>query len=240
MVMREKIAIVTGGSKGIGYAIAKALVDEGMRVAITGRSRESLAAAEQALNGGDRVLTFAGDVGNLADVRRALEGTIERWGGLDVLVNNAGLGRFAAIADTPPEAWHEVIGTNLTGVYYWCHEAIPHLRSRGGGWIVNISSLAGKNAFAGGGAYCASKAALNAFSEVLMQEVRYDGIRVSYIMPGSVDTAFDGPAGRTSGGEAWKIAPSDVADMVVMLLESPARTLSSRIEMRPSQPKKSR
>lgn len=207
---------------------------------ITGRSRDSLATAEQALNGGDRVLTFAGDVGNLSDVRRAVEGTVQRWRGLDVLINNAGLGRFVPIADTPPEAWHEIIGTNLTGVYYFCHEAIPHLRARGGGWIINISSLAGKNAFPGGGAYCASKAALNAFTEVLMQEVRYDGIRVSCIMPGSVDTEFDGPSGSASSGADWKIAPSDIADMVLALLVSPARTLSSRIEMRPSQPKKSR
>jgi len=150
-----------------------------------------------------------------------------------VLVNNAGVGVFEEIASLAPDEWRRVIDTNLTGVYYACHAAIPHLRARGGGWIFNISSLAGKNAFKGGGAYCASKAALNAFSEVLMQEVRYDGIRVSYIMPGSVDTAFGGPTGQRAD---WKVGAEDVAQVIVDLIGHPPRTLASRIEIRPSQP----
>lgn len=235
-----RVAIVTGGSRGIGFAIAKALLARGMSVTISGRDPESLANAANALEAGERLLTFQADVGKLEDVRRMVSATLARWRRIDVLVNNAGVGAFANIADMMPETWHQVIDTNLTGVFYCCSTAIPHLKASGGGWIINISSLAGKNAFVGGGAYCASKAALNQFSEALMQEVRYDGIRVSCIMPGSVDTGFGAPdsTAGTSTGSNWKIAAGDVAEVVVDLLESPARTLASRIEMRPSQPKK--
>jgi NAD(P)-dependent dehydrogenase (short-subunit alcohol dehydrogenase family) len=166
----------------------------------------------------------------------AIDAAVGRFGGLDVLVNNAGIGAFVNVADMSIEHWQQVIETNLSGVFYCSHAAIPHLRRRGGGSIVNISSLAGKNSFAGGAAYCASKAGLNAFSESLMQEVRYDNIRVSYIMPGSVSTGF---AGRGESGEAdWKIAPEDVAELVVDLLTFPSRSLPSRIELRPSKPRK--
>jgi NAD(P)-dependent dehydrogenase (short-subunit alcohol dehydrogenase family) len=234
-----RVAIVTGGSRGIGFAIARSLLSRGMNVAITGRDAESLADAANALGAGERLTTFPGDVGNLEDVRKLVAATVERWSRLDVLVNNAGIGTFAHIADMTPEMWRATIDTNLTGVFYCCNAAIPHLRKTGGGWIINISSLAGKNAFVGGGAYCASKAALNQFSEALMQEVRYDGIRVSYIMPGSVDTGFGGPnAPSATSASTWKIAADDVAAVVLDLLDTPARTLPSRIEMRPSQPKK--
>jgi NAD(P)-dependent dehydrogenase (short-subunit alcohol dehydrogenase family) len=134
---------------------------------------------------------------------------------------------------TPPQ-WSEVIDTNLTGVYYACHASIPHLRARAG-FIINISSLAGKNPFASAAAYCASKAALNAFSESLMQEVRYDGIRVSYVMPGSVATGFSGDA---SSGADWKISADEVADVVMGLLRHHPRSLPSRVELRPSRPRK--
>ena len=234
----NRVAIVTGGSKGIGFAIAGSLLGRGMRVAIAGRDAEALANAANAVDAGDRVLTVAADVTKLDEVERLVQRTVDRWGGLDILVNNAGVGGFAPLAEMTPQMWNSVIATNLTGVYYCCHAAIPHLRRRGGGWIINISSLAGKNPFTGGGAYCASKSALNAFSEVLMQEVRYDGIRVTYIMPGSVDTEFAGPGRPDRLGTGWKIAATDVAQVVVDLLEMPARTLPSRIEMRPSQPKK--
>ena len=133
-----------------------------------------------------------------------MDETVRKFGGLDILVNNAGVGRFANIADMSPETWREVIDTNLSGVFYCTHAALPEMRRRGGGYIVNISSLAGKNAFVGGGAYCASKSALNAFSEVLMQEVRYDNIRVSYVMPGSVATGF-GDHDESKGAD-WKLA----------------------------------
>jgi NAD(P)-dependent dehydrogenase (short-subunit alcohol dehydrogenase family) len=233
------VALVTGGSRGIGFAIARALLQRDMHVAITGRDRAALDSAARALGPLDRVLATSADVGRLEDVERSISAVVSKWGRLDVLINNAGVGGFAHVADMPPELWRSVIDTNLTGVYYCCHAAIPHLRRAGGGWIINISSLAGKNAFVGGAAYCASKSALNAFSEALMQEVRYDGIRVSYIMPGSVATGFGFPSGAGAPGEdEWKIQPEDVARTVVDLIEQPKRTLSSRIEMRPSQPKK--
>jgi NAD(P)-dependent dehydrogenase (short-subunit alcohol dehydrogenase family) len=135
-----------------------------------------------------------------------------------------------------PEQWAQVIDTNLTGVFYGCRAAIPHLRARGAGYIVNISSLAGKNAFVGAAAYCASKSGLNAFSEALMQEVRYDNIRVSYVMPGSVSTEFAGT--DVSRSADWKISSDDVAEVVLNLLRSDPRSLASRVELRPSKPRK--
>ena len=170
------------------------------------------------------------------DVRHVVEATVARFGGLDFLVNNAGVGVFSEVAEMTPEQWSRVIDTNLTGVFNACHAALPHLRRRGGGFIVNISSLAGKNAFAGGAAYCASKSGLNAFSEALMQEVRYDNIRVSYVMPGSVATGFAG--NEETRGADWKSSPDDVAEVVLDLLRHPARSLASRVELRPSKPRK--
>ena len=229
-----RTAIVTGGSRGIGRATAAALLAEGASVAISATSRERLDEAARALGAGDpRLLAVGADVRRRADVDRLVASTVERFGGLDVLVNNAGVGEFAPAADMTDDQWLRVLETNLTGVFYCCHAAIPRMRSRGGGWIINISSLAGKNAFVGGSAYCASKAGLNAFSEALMQEVRHDGIRVSYVMPGSVRTGFssgDGP------GTDWKLAPEDVAQVVMDLIAHPARSLPSRVELRPSRP----
>lgn len=227
-----QVAIVTGGSRGIGYAIAQALVAEGASVGITGRDEKKLAAAIERL--GPRAHAERADVRDAAAAARAVHAVAGRFGGLDILVNNAGVGAFAHVADMSIDAWREVIETNLSGVFHCCHAALPHLRRRGGGWIVNISSLAGKNPFAGGAAYCASKSGLNAFSEALMQEVRYDNIRVSYIMPGSVATGF---AGRgAAGAEEWKIAPEDVGEIVVDVLVHPSRSLPSRVELRPSRP----
>jgi len=235
-----RAAIVTGGSRGIGYAIAAALVAGGSRVAITGRNPAHLESAAkrlgEAARGAADVIAIAGDVGRARDAAEAIDQTVRRFGGLDILINNAGIGTFGNVADMSVEAWDTLIQTNLSGVFYCSHAAIPHLKRRGNGWIINISSLAGKNPFAGGAAYCASKAALNAFSEALMQEVRYDNIRVSYLMPGSVATGF---AGRGESGEAsWKISPGDVADLVVHLVTFPSRSLPSRIELRPSRPQK--
>jgi NAD(P)-dependent dehydrogenase (short-subunit alcohol dehydrogenase family) len=230
------VALVTGGSKGIGLAIARALVERGMQVTITGRREADLRRAAAALGDGDKVHTISADVRDEESARRSVDETVRRFGGLDVLVNNAGVGRFSHVADMRPEAWREIIETNLSGVFYYTHAAIPEMRKRGGGYIINISSLAGKNAFVGGAAYCASKAGLNAFSEALMQEVRYDNIRVSYVMPGSVSTEF-GDRG-SSGEAAWKLTPEDVARVVVDLLSHDARSLASRVELRPSRPQK--
>jgi NAD(P)-dependent dehydrogenase (short-subunit alcohol dehydrogenase family) len=233
--LQSTAVIVTGGSRGIGLAIASALASRGAKVAITGREQQHLDSAVAALAPAV-VHAIRGDVSKPDEASRAVDAAAERLGGLDVLVNNAGVGLFANVADLSIANWQQVIDTNLSGVFYCCHAAIPHLRRRGAGWIINISSLAGKNPFVGGAAYCASKAGLNAFSEALMQEVRYDNIRVSYIMPGSVATGF---AGRGDSGAAdWKIAPEDVADIVLDLIMFPSRTLPSRIELRPSRPKK--
>jgi NAD(P)-dependent dehydrogenase (short-subunit alcohol dehydrogenase family) len=229
-----KVALVTGGSRGIGYAVAEALAARGTAVVITGLDGAKLSAARDRLAGkGARVEAVRADVRELADVRHAVQRALDRFGGLDILVNNAGVGRFVDIADMSDDDWHDVIATNLTGVFYCCRECVPHMRARGGGWILNISSLAGHNWFAKGGAYCASKAGLNALSEALMQEVRHDGIRVSYVMPGSVDTDFGGDRPRDAG---WKLASEDVARVVVDLISHDPRSLPSRVEIRPSKP----
>jgi NAD(P)-dependent dehydrogenase (short-subunit alcohol dehydrogenase family) len=229
-----KVALVTGGSKGIGLAVAQALSAAGANVVITGRDQGALDAAGQSPATAGKIHAVRADVQQPDDAARSVDEAVKTFGGLDVLVNNAGVGVFSPVAEMTADEWQTVIGTNLSGVFYCCHAAIPQLRSRGGGWIINISSLAGRNAFAGGAAYCASKAGLNAFSEALMQELRYDDIRVSYIMPGSVATGF---AGSSSEAD-WKLAPEDVARAVIDLLENPARSLPSRIELRPSRPPK--
>ena len=236
--LKGKVAFITGGSRGIGLAIARALVSEGVNVAVTGRSDAHLSAARPEIEGAGpgAVETLQGDVRRYADMERALAATVARFGGLDVVINNAGVGIFADVADMTPAQWSEVIDTNLTGVFNVCHAAIPHLRRRGGGFIINISSLASTNAFTTAAAYCASKAGLNAFSESLMQEVRYDNIRVSYVMPGSVATGFS--SGDPSKGADWKIAPDEVADVILGLLHHHPRSLPSRVELRPSKPRK--
>ena len=236
------VGIVTGGSKGIGLAIARAFLDRGLQVTISARKDADLQEAARMLAGGDRVHTVRADVRNPADAQRLVDETVTRFGGLDVLVNNAGVGKFASVADMSVDDWRQVLDTNLSGVFYCCRAAIPVMKARGAGFIINISSLAGKNPFTGGAAYCASKTGLNAFSEALMQEVRHDNIRVSYVMPGSVSTGFgdrgsSGEAGPSTGlGAGWKLAPDDVARVVVDLIAHDARSLPSRVELRPSRP----
>ena len=237
-VLRGKVGIVTGGSRGIGFAIARALTAAGANVLVTGRSDAHLSNARPGLEaaGPGSVETLKADVRSYFDVEKAVAAAVSRFGGLDILVNNAGVGIFSNVADMTPAQWSEIIDTNLTGVFNACHAAIPRMRERGGGYIVNISSLAGKNAFVGAAAYCASKSGLNAFSEALMQEVRYDNIRVSYVMPGSVATEFAGQ--ESARGSEWKISSDDIAQVVLDLLRSDPRSLASRVEVRPSRPRK--
>ena len=233
-----KVAIVTGGSRGIGLAIARTLLERGARVAVTATSDSTLRSATrelQSIAGDEAVLALRADVRRYQEVEQAIKDAVARFGGLDILINNAGVGVFSPVAEMSMEQWHQVIDTNLTGVFHCCRAAIPHLRARGAGWIINISSLASTNAFREAAAYCASKAGLNAFSEALMQEVRHDGIRVSYVMPGSVRTEF---SGRTLGDDEWKLAPDDVAQVVADLVGHPARSLPSRVEIRPARPPK--
>ena len=233
------VALVTGGSKGIGRAIAAALLDSGAHVLITGRDAASLLAAADGLaphgqRSGSRIEWFAGDIRREKEAQAMVDAAVERLGGLDILVNNAAIGILVETAAMTGDQWRETIETNLSGVFYCTHAAIPHLRARGGGWIINISSLASRNPFARGAAYSATKAGLNAFGEALMQELRYDGIRVSTICPGSVRTGFAG----SDAGEAsdWKLAPEDVARVVVDLIAHPGRSLPSLVEIRPSAP----
>jgi NAD(P)-dependent dehydrogenase (short-subunit alcohol dehydrogenase family) len=226
-----KVAVVTGGNRGIGRGIVEALAGEGATVWLT--SRDASTAERAAREVGRGAVGLACDVRHQDQVARLFAEVAKRSGGVDVLVNNAGIGLFAPVAETRPEDWRAVIETNLNGVFYCCHEVIPQMRQRGGGYIFNISSLAGKNPFVNGAAYNASKFGLNGFSEALMMEVRYDGIRVSYLMPGSVATDFG--RGGTQKRE-WALTPADVAEVVLDLLRSPARALYSRVEMRPSQP----
>jgi 3-oxoacyl-[acyl-carrier protein] reductase len=234
-----KVALVTGGSKGIGRAIAAALLESGTHVLITGRNGTALASAEEGLalharKAGARVEWFAGDIRREDDARAMVEAAVQRFGGLDILINNAAAGILVETAAMTGDQWRETIETNLSGVFYCTHAAIPHLRARGAGWIINISSLASRNPFAGGAAYSATKAGLNAFGEALMQELRYDGIRVSTVCPGSVRTGF---AGSEAGSAAdWKLAPEDVARVVVDLVAHPGRSLPSHVDIRPSMP----
>jgi 3-oxoacyl-[acyl-carrier protein] reductase len=236
--LRGKTAVVTGSSKGIGYAIAHALAEAGANVLVSARNAEEVAKAARELNdlGNGQVLGVACDVREHDDVRRLIGRAVEEFDGVDVLINNAGVGAFAAVDEMPIEKWEQIIETNLNGVFYACHEAIPHMKRRKGGWIINIGSLAGKNPFAGGAAYNASKFGLVGFSEALMLDVRQEGIRVNYIMPGSVATYFNDHTPNEE--DAWKIQPEDIAQLVMDLLAMPPRTLPSRIEVRPSQPPK--
>jgi 3-oxoacyl-[acyl-carrier protein] reductase len=235
MTLSGKVAIVTGGTRGIGRAIAERLLREGASVAICSRLHHNVQAfAKDCPGAADRLLAEPADVSKLEDVTRFFASVDARFGGLDFLINNAGIGVFKSVADLTPEDWRRTIDLNLSGVYYCCHEALPRMKQRGGGYIVNIGSLAGKNAFAGGAAYNASKFGLNGFSEAMMLDHRYDNVRVSYIMPGSVDTDFGGRGGTAS----WKIQSEDVAAVVSMLVHMPARTLISRVELRPSKPQK--
>jgi 3-oxoacyl-[acyl-carrier protein] reductase len=238
MELSGKTAIVTGGTKGIGRGIAEALVKAGVNVCLSARSRKDIDEALLALSalaGGD-VTGIASDVRNYSQIQALFELTSSQFGGLDILVNNAGIGMFQTVEEMSPEDFRAVLETNLFGVFYCCHEAIPLMKQRGGGYIINISSLAGTNAHPKMAAYNASKFGLNGFSEALMQEVRYDGIKVSYIMPGSVNTEFGGDS--PSDKNSWQLQPSDIARVVIDLLHHDERSLPSRVEIRPSKPPK--
>ncbi|HEX6938943.1 MAG TPA: SDR family oxidoreductase [Longimicrobiales bacterium] len=244
--LRDRTAVVTGGSKGIGRAIAEALAAHGANVVLSARTAADVERAAAELNEG-RFLHYAAEIaaergaarGVVCDVRsaeacrRLIEEAASAFGGIDILVNNAGIGLFAPVEELGIEDWQRVIETNLNGAFYCSHFAIPHLKRRGG-WIINIGSLAGKNAFPRGAAYNASKFGLLGFAEAMMQEVRHDGIRVATILPGSVATGFSHPT--PGAGDDWKVRPEDIAEIVLDLLDTPERTLPSLVEVRPSRP----
>ena len=238
MELTGKVAIVTGGTKGIGRAIAEELVRTGVHVCVSARSRHEIDETLEALSAltAGKATGVVSDVCNYSQVKPLFELTVSQFGGLDILINNAGIGLFQSVEEMTPEDFRSVIETNLYGVFYCCHEAIPLMKQRGGGYIINMSSLAGVNAHPNMAAYNASKFGLNGFSEALMQEVRHDNIKVSYIMPGSVNTYFAGD--EPSDEQAWQLQPSDIAKVVLDLLRSDSRALASRVEIRPSKPPK--
>lgn len=237
-VLGGKIAVVTGGSRGIGLAIAHRLLGEGASVLISGRDAKVLAEAGERLEqtGPGRIETIVSDVRHYDQVEKMMARAAEKFGGpsggIDFLVNNAGIGIFRSVDKLSVEEWDAVIQTNLSGVFYCVRAVVPYMRKRGGGYIVNISSLAGINAFPGGAAYNASKFGLNGFSEAMMLDLRYEGIRTTYVMPGSVDTEF----AHNPTGQSWKVGVEDIAQSVVGLFRSHPRAMFSRIEVRPSQP----
>lgn len=238
MNLSGKVAIVTGGTKGIGRAIAEALVRGGASVCISARHEDEVerAASELGDAGEGAVVGAVCDVRDYDEVRALFEHTVAELGGVDILINNAGIGLFGRVEELSPEDFRAVVETNLFGVFYCCREAIPQMKRRGGGYIINISSLAGVNAHPQMAAYNASKFALNGFSEALMQEVRHDRIKVSYIMPGSVNTHFGDE--EPSAEKSWQLQPEDIAEVVIDLLNHPERSLPSRVEIRPSRPPK--
>ncbi len=238
MDLNGKVAIVTGGTKGIGRGIAAALITEGVNVCISARKRSEIDETVGTLGrlGKGRIMGLVGDVRDHSQIEALFERTIIDFGGLDIIINNAGIGMFSSVEEMPPEDFRAILETNLFGVYYCCHEAIPLMKQRGGGYIINISSLAGSNAHPKMAAYNASKFGLNGFSEALMQEVRHDGIKVSYIMPGSVNTEFGGD--NPSDEKSWQLRPEDIARVVIDLLHHDDRSLPSRVEIRPSKPPK--
>jgi 3-oxoacyl-[acyl-carrier protein] reductase len=230
-----KVAVVTGGSKGIGFAIAETLAQRGVSVFICGRDEHDLRRAIDKIGGAADGVTC--DVTNEGQVRQMLDACVKKFGGVDILINNAGVGYFGTtVEEMSSEEFRQTLETNLFGVFYACHHAIPLLKQRGGGYIFNISSLAGQNPHARMAAYNASKFGLNGFSEALMQEVRLDGIKVSYICPGSVNTSFGGDSPDPS--KAWQLQPEDIARVVIDLLNFDPRALPSKVEIRPSQPPK--
>src|SRR5579872_4442059 len=219
-LLSGKVALVTGGTRGIGRAIVDRLLTEGASVAFCGRSPDHVAstAAELAKIAGEQVMGETADVSKPDDVARLFQRVDSRFHGLHILVNNAGVGIFRRVADLSIEEWHQMIDLNLSGAFYCSREALQRFKNVGAGYVINISSLAGKNAFSGGAGYNASKFGLNGFSEAMMLDHRYENVRVSYIMPGSVATQFG-----SSGPADWKIAPADVAEVVMTLLSMPAR-----------------
>jgi len=234
--LENKVAYITGGSKGIGLGIAKKLSDAGMRVAITSRHINEAEKAAQSLSNNDsKILALESDVTSLESETQAIKKVIEKFGALDVLVANAGIGHFASIEDLTPEIWKQTIDTNLTGVFNSVKASLPEIK-KSKGYIITIGSLAGINFFENGSAYNASKFGIVGFSQAIMLDLRKHDIKVTTIMPGSVATNFNDH--EVTDKDAWKIQPEDIGEMVVNLLNMHPRTLPSKVEVRPLKPVK--
>lgn len=235
---KGKTAVITGGTKGIGYAIAEKLLKSGSAVFVCSRDERDLNSAIERLSAIGPAGGIVCDVRNEERVKAMLAECVRVFSGIDILINNAGIGYFGkTVEEMSADEFRATLDTNLLGVFHTCHHAIPLMKKRGGGYIINISSLAGQNAHPRMAAYNASKFGLNGFSEALMQEVRHDKIKVSYICPGSVNTDFGGDT--ASAEKAWQLQPADIAEVVLDLLSFDRRALPSKIEIRPSAPPKS-
>lgn len=230
--MKTKVAYITGGSKGIGLGVAESLLKDGYKVAISGRNMSSLEEAKTSLNSED-VIIIQSDVTKMDDELNAVKAILEKWGQLDVVIANAGVGHFKTIEDMTTDEWNAVIDTNLTGVFHTTKASLDQLKASKG-YLITIASLAGTNFFKYGSAYNASKFGLVGFSQAVMLDVRHHGVKVSTIMPGSVSTHFNNHVPNDE--DAWKIQPEDIGKMVVDLLHMNPRTLPSKVEVRPSMP----
>lgn len=235
-ILKDKVALITGGTKGIGRGIAEALLQQGMKVAITGRDEERTKEAARSLTQNDNyILGIEADVRDYESQQRAVAAVIKKFGKIDVLCANAGLGHFESIVDMTPQQWNETIDTNLTGVFYSVKASLEAIKDSKG-YIFTISSLAGTNFFEKGTAYNASKFGLTGFTQALMLDLRQDDVKVTTIMPGSVSSHF---GGRTPDqGTDWRIQPEDLGQLTVDLLKMHPRTLPSKVEVRPSKPPK--
>jgi len=234
--LENKVAYITGGSKGIGFGIAKKLLDAGMRVAITSRHiNEAKKAAQSLSKDNSKILALESDVTSLESETHAIKKVVEQFGALDVLVANAGIGHFASIEDLTPEIWKQTIDTNLTGVFNSVKASLQQIK-KSKGYIITIGSLAGINFFENGSAYNASKFGIVGFSQAIMLDLRKHDIKVTTIMPGSVATNFNDH--EVNEKDAWKIQPEDIGEMVVNLLNMHPRTLPSKVEVRPLKPVK--
>ena len=233
--LKGKVAYITGGSKGIGYGVAQTLLRAGMKVAISGRNLETVNAAAQQLNGGDRVLAIVSDVTKLTDEKTAIKIIVDLWGSLDVVLANAGVGHFAPIDEMSGDQWHSMINTNLNGVFHTLKAAMEALK-KSKGYYITLASLAGTNFFAMGAGYNATKFGVVGFTQAAMLDLRKYDIKVSTIMPGSVATHFNN--NEPSEKDAWKIQPEDIGELVLDLLKMHPRTLPSKIEVRPTRPDK--
>ncbi len=234
--LQNKTAYITGGTKGIGYAVAEELMKAGTNAVITSRSQQAAEEAAEKLNAAGhpgKALGLEADVRNLSSQQAAVSAGVEAFGSIDFVIANAGVGHFAPIQELSPEQWQETIDINLTGVFYSVKASLEQL-TKHEGYLITIASLAGTNFFAKGSAYNASKFGLVGFTQAVMMDLRQQGVKVSTIMPGSVSTFFNGRS--PSPEESWKIQPEDIGQMVVDLLHMPARTLPSKVEVRPSRP----
>ena len=232
--LENKVAYITGGTKGIGFGVAQTLIKHGMRVAISGRSQKSVDSALKDFNN-DSVLGIVSDVSQIEDEKKAIAKILDKWGQLDVVLANAGVGHFAAIDEMTDSAWHRMIDTNLNGVFHTLKASVEALK-KSKGYYITLASLAGTNFFATGAGYNASKFGVVGFTQAAMLDLRKYDIKVSTIMPGSVATHFND--NEPDESDAWKIQPEDIGELVLDLLKMNPRTLPSKIEVRPSRPDK--